>query len=321
MTTWMFLLLLLTTVVYVVIAPLWNRRADEPLGRGIETDDIAERWHEEKDRLVAEQRSLDMALAEGEIDKEEHTKERAILQHDANRALDHLRQARRADISKSAVSLPGTHPKIGTTLAITIVAFTCGIAYVLSLQDLQRDVSPHADGRMPLPATTASAQNPTVNSKGGPPDIAAMVARLEARVNARGNDVVTPDLLMLGRSYRVMGRKEDAVKTYRRVLSVEPSNLAAAMAVGSILLNSEDKAKRDEADQLIDRALAIRPNFPEALWLRTLAFVRDHKIEKAKRTLNRLTPMVQDNPQAKTAVDNLLSQLDQTLSTAPARAK
>lgn len=320
MSTWIFLVLLLVIVVFVVIVPLWTRRADRPLGRGIETDDIAERWQEEKDRLVAEQRSLDMALAGGEISTQAHEQDRAILQHEANRALDRLREARGSGKRRPSAARPGIHPINGGVLATAVVLVTCGAAYFLSLQDLRRDVSPHADGRIPMPVATADGKSPTAKSGDGTPDIAAMVAGLEARVKAGGEEATVRDLLMLGRSYRVMARKEHAIKTYRRVLSAEPNNLAATMAIGSILLNSTDKVERAEADQLIDRALAINPDFPDALWLKSLAFVRDHEIEKAKSILNRLSPMVESNPTAKTAIDNLLSRLEQPRSTTPTRA-
>jgi cytochrome c-type biogenesis protein CcmH/NrfG len=323
MSTWIFLALLLITTVFVVIAPLWNRRADRPLGQGIETDDTAERWREEKDRLVAEQRALDMALASGEIDVAEHARDRAILQHEADRALDRLRKSRGGTTRRRpAVVRPGKRPALGAALAATIVLLTGAMTHYLSQQDLQRNVSPHADGRIPVAAATATGrQAPAERSGAAQPDVGAMVATLEARVNAGAEDVTTPDLLMLGRSYRVMGRKGDAIKTYRRVLSAEPRNLAATMGVGSILLNSSDKAERAEADQLIERALTIKPDFPEALWLKSLALVRDHDIENAMNVLNRLSPMVQNNPPAKTAVEELLSKLERPPSGTPVRAR
>ncbi len=318
MSTWVFLALLLIATVVAVIAPMWNRRADRPLGRGIETDDIAERWCEEKDRLVAEQRALDLALANGEIDEVHHAQERTIIQHEANRALDRLRKARGSSGQPYTALRPDKHPAIGGVLAAAIVLMTGAISQFLSLQDLRRDQSPHAEGQVPIAAAAGNGQAPKNMPATGVPDVSAMVAKLEARVEAGGEGASTPDLLMLGRSYRVMGRNEDAIRTYRRVLKAEPKNLSATMAMGSILLNSPDKAKQAESDQLIDRALSIRPDFPEALWLKSLALVRDHDIEKAKSLLTRLSPMVENNPAAKTAVEGLLAKLEQPLSATPA---
>ncbi len=178
----------------------------------------------------------------------------------------------------------------------------------------------HASGRVPLPQNADAASAPAAGNAASPkrsakragalPDIGAMVAGLEARV--KDGDAPVKDLLMLARSYRVLGRSRESIAMYRRVLDKEPENLPALMAAGSLLFEAQDKESRAEADRYIETALRVKPNLPGALWYKSLALLRDHKVREAKAIVMNLAGLVEGNDPAKAAVDRLLATLDES---------
>ncbi len=95
--------------------------------------------------------------------------------------------------------------------------------------------------------------------------INAMVAKLAERMQANPDDM--QGWLMLARSYKTMGRYEDAVAAYgkaEKVIDTDPELLASyaetiAMAAG--------KGLQGKPAQLIERALKLDPQQPHALFL------------------------------------------------------
>ncbi len=307
MTSWVLFALLSAITLFVVAGPLWRRRADKALGRGVETDEPTRRWATEKDRLIAEQRALDLTLARGEISEAIHGQERALLQQEATRALDQLRRARTATPTDPGTQRrPRTYPLAAAALAAAVVISSAALTNYLAQQDMRRDVSPHADGGPPAGETGADG-----------PDVAAMVAQLESKVTEAGDGATVGDLLMLARSYRVIDRKDEAIALYRRVLAVDARNITAVMALGAMLLNSPQQAERAEAGRQIKTALSLSPGLPEALWLKSLWLMRSHKMAEAKTLLQELLPKVAGDPTARNAVETLLARLAE-VETSPA---
>ena len=111
------------------------------------------------------------------------------------------------------------------------------------------------------------APEPPVAAPGAPaPDVGAMVARLEARLREHPDDA--RGWMMLGRSYRVLGRAADAARAYGEALRrvKEPSaDLLVAFAEARILA-AEGKVDA-EAARALARALAAEPDHPLGLWL------------------------------------------------------
>ena len=101
--------------------------------------------------------------------------------------------------------------------------------------------------------------------KMSPEQINAMVAKLAERMQANPDDM--QGWLMLARSYKTMGRYEEAAEAYgkaEKVINDDPELLAsyaetAAMATG--------KGLKGKPAQLIARALKLDPQNPHALFL------------------------------------------------------
>lgn len=279
----------------VMLLPLWQRRADRSLGSGIETDDIVVQWEQEKDRLVKEQHDLDVALAEGKIPESVHRVERSQVVSDAKRALERLRQARsRGEKAASAAKhKPRAYPKYGAVLGAIILAATLGLTFYLDSQDIVRQV-----------AQQTKPGEPKINMA----DIEKMVKSLETRVKAGGSSL--REQQMLARSYLVLGRRADAIAQYQTIQARDEDNMVALMALGEIYFNSKDKGDWGKALTYFEKALAVQPDKPEALWYKSLGLVRERKLDEARVVLVHLKDVAKDNKQAQEAVTQLLAELD-----------
>ncbi|MEQ1673292.1 MAG: hypothetical protein ABL893_20785 [Hyphomicrobium sp.] len=144
----------------------------------------------------------------------------------------------------------------------------------------------------------------------GAPDVGAMVAKLEGRVNAGSPSI--DDVIMLARSYRVLNRDEESVTLYRKAQAMAPEDPAIKLVLASALVRSEKDGYRDEGEKIVDGLLAADPKKPEALWLKSIGLVRRHEIEAARKTLTQLSELVTENSDAKSAVAGLLKELETT---------
>lgn len=142
----------------------------------------------------------------------------------------------------------------------------------------------------------------------GTPDVGAMVAKLEGRVTAGGASL--DEVMMLARSYRVMGREAESLAMYRRASEMAPDEPQLALVLASALLRSDNEADRSEAERIVDKALDAEPSKPEALWLKSIGLIRRHDIEPAKEILGKLQSIVGENTEARQAVASLLAELD-----------
>lgn len=82
------------------------------------------------------------------------------------------------------------------------------------------------------------------------------------------------------------------------------------MALGEIHFNSKEKQEQSEALTYFNQALDIEPDKPEALWYKSLALIRDRKIDESRKILVRLRDVAKDNKKAQDAVKQLLAELD-----------
>ncbi len=144
------------------------------------------------------------------------------------------------------------------------------------------------------PAQTAAAPKMTAEQ------INAMVARLSERMQANPDDM--QGWLMLARSYKAMGRYDDAVTAYakaEKVIDADPELLASyaetiAMASGNGL--------KGKPSQLIARALEIDPRHPHSLFLAGAAAMEAGDSSKGIAYWEALLPQVEPGSE----IDQLL---------------
>ncbi len=312
----------------LILWPLWQRTADRPLGQGRERLVDTAHLVDERDRIAVQMSELDIACAEGKIDAGTCEAEKAALAVRGERLLTQLQHSRSLGRDVSASYVARSYPWLGLVCGIAFVLTTTALSIELGGQGLDPTVSPHADGTIPLPTDPeiegqrvdeggeeSESLQPPVFGADGQPDIAAMVARLEARVDEP--DATLDDIMMLARSYRVLGRDEEVGELYERAVRLAPNDPEVLIATGWFLSSSDDEATRQRGDALIDKLLQASPDNPEAMWLKSLGLVRRHRIDEAVVLLERLEPLVAGNPKARQAVASLLDRLAQSAA-APA---
>lgn len=98
-----------------------------------------------------------------------------------------------------------------------------------------------------------------------PEQINAMVARLAERMQANPDDL--QGWLMLGRSYKALGRYDDAVKAFARAesLIMDDPDLLAVYAETLAMANGKGLAGKPR--QLVEKALKLNPQHGHSLFL------------------------------------------------------
>ena len=336
MSIYLTLLLMALLVGMLILFPLWLKQADRPLGSGQEINQEVSDWLTLKNQLTQQLGALDLALRDNKIDLSTYEVEKQQLLLEADQALTYLQHTRSTNHHFDNEHVQRTYPVFGMICGSVFLMSTIGLSAFLGQQSFNRNISPHANRQIPLPAKTTAMEKPSVledikkmsphmdkkmpsphgekKGKAGilgsdeKPDIQAMVARLEAKVEKPNAPL--KDVLMLARSYRVLGKKEESIKLYQRAITLAPNNPMVLLTSGQYMSQSDDKAIQLKGEALFDRLLASRPNFPEAMWLKSLSLVKRHEVAEAKDLLTKLTPLVTNNPQAKKAVAQLLATLN-----------
>jgi cytochrome c-type biogenesis protein CcmH len=103
--------------------------------------------------------------------------------------------------------------------------------------------------------------------------VAVMVDKLAARLKEHPDDA--QGWIMLGRSYSVLGRFDDAIPAYRRASELLPNNAIILADWADAVAAAKGGANNPESIALIERALAADPMLPKALALAgTVAYDR-----------------------------------------------
>src|ERR1700730_5316345 len=151
-----------------------------------------------------------------------------------------------AAIAAGAVSLPLLRERQSRLLGALLVVLVIGAS--AGLYPLWSNWNWHA------PAQSEAAAGP---------DVAAMVAKLEKRLQEEPNDL--KGWLLLGRSYLTLNRSDDAVVAYDHAYRLDPKNVVAVMGLGEAMSLRAGGNITPQAAQLFEQALALAPDNPKAL--------------------------------------------------------
>src|SRR5258708_1374651 len=151
-----------------------------------------------------------------------------------------------AAIAAAAVALPLLRDRqsrrLGALLAVMVIGASAG------LYPLWSNWNWHA------PAQAEAAAGP---------DVAAMVAKLEKRLQDEPNDPAGWSRLC--RSYLTLNRLDEAIVAYDHAHQLDPKNAEAAMGLGEAMSLRAGGDITPQAAQLFEDALALAPANPKAL--------------------------------------------------------
>ena len=95
------------------------------------------------------------------------------------------------------------------------------------------------------------------------PQVLAMVAELERKMQAAPNDI--KGWLLLGRSYIALERTDDAVTAYEHAHRLDANNVEAMLGLGEALSMRAGGDITPPAGELFERAVSLEPDDPKAL--------------------------------------------------------
>ena len=142
-----------------------------------------------------------------------------------------------------------------------------------------------------------------------------MVERLVHRLNDQPDDIA--GWLMLGRSYVALQEYPLAVRAYERADRVAGGrNADALVGEAEALTLMDDSQLTGQAGQLIERALAIEPTSPQALFFGAAAALRRGELPVARARFSKLLTL---NPPSniKAILEKEISGIDRRLAAHP----
>ncbi len=165
-------------------------------------------------------------------------------------------------------------------------------------------------GLLPQSQLANATQLQGTGAEGMPPDhaeIKAMVDGLAARMKDNPDDI--EGWVMLGRSYTIMGRFDEASTVYAKLVQLDPDNPRFLSDYADTLAMVNNGSLRGKPAELISKALDIDPNYPKALALAgTLEFEQekfDQAVNYWERLLNVIPAEAKDSEFYKSVNDSI----------------
>ena len=214
----------------------------------------------EREVLRQSLQELDVELAQGRLEPEDHARLKAT---DERRLIGVLDRLEALATSSAHVSPKDETKKRGSAwgpaiaASLIVLVLSVGIYSFLQWRTINRLVDVQAE----MMAGQEQA-----------PDPREMVARLEARLKENPDDV--QGQMMAGRSYMALDRIEDATKAYEKVLALDPRNHEAHYNLGVIMIEErkfDDPKVFEAALKHFDVVLVDLPNQPGVNWYKGLA--------------------------------------------------
>lgn len=156
----------------------------------------------------------------------------------------------------------------------------------------------------PLPAvsrTEGAPASPVAQGGVGPAQIAAMVQRLEQRLQTQPND--PKGWRMLIKSYETMGHFDDAVLAYKRLLAIAPPDPDVLTDYAVTLGMSKGQTLAGEPEALLEQALKLDPKHVQALALSGSAAFEQRDYKRAVAQWQKLLALVPPDAQVRPSIE------------------
>ncbi len=160
----------------------------------------------------------------------------------------------------------------------------------------------------------------TVTAASGPHDAGAaslesMAGQLEQRMLAQPGD--PEGWKLLGRTYVVMGNYPKAAEAYGRAVAIAPEDVEALLGVAEARVLTDESQFLGEAGAIFERALAMAPDNPKALWYAGLTSYQRLELASARERWSLLKDL-SPPPELLQVVDARIAEIDAALGPAPA---
>jgi len=196
-----------------------------------------------RDRVLRQLEQLEVQADEGVLEADVAGDEILRLEAELATILKHLETLETTSGSES-LSQQG---RLQWLLAMAVFALVIPLAAVVSYGSWQSDALlklAGVNGHDGMSVRSASASAPAAAF---PPEVMEMVARLEKRMAESPNDGT--GWKRLGRSYMVMGRRDDAIAAYRKASSLLPEDADVKAALSELQTGGATNSAPQQATQ------------------------------------------------------------------------
>lgn len=259
--------LLAVLALAMLTRPLWLKK--RPLAAPGESDSIA--------ALRQQLDQLDGLHKAGVLGESQYTEAKVALER------------RIVDLVVNApAQAPAQEPRVSTALLFGLVAFVCiAAAAGYALLGTPQGLKPE------LAQAGAAASSP----EGGHPinseQIEVMIEKLSVRLKERPDDA--DGWAMVGRSYAVLGRHDQAVPAFKRAMALRPEDAVLLADYADALAVTNGRNLEGEPSRLIAQALKIDPNNLKALSLAGTAAFDRKDFAGALRDWEKMTKIAPDS--------------------------
>ncbi len=278
---WGAMLLLLLVAIVITIFPLLRIRQSRSLA--YKTSNI--QLHEEK------LKELNLDLQEDRIDQAAYKIARQEL--DRELLIDTPVESK-----ETAALHYTTEAKKHPVLALTIAVFLPALSLLVYMQ-----LGMHADAEQEAAATATAAEKTM-------PSVDEMVAKLEKYLQENKGEL--KDWVMLGRSYKHLGRYGEAANAFAAASELEQSpQLMLEHAEVVALMNGQKF--NEQARELALKALALAPDNINALWFSGVAEFQFANYRESIKYLSQLSSVAAQDPEVDRSIRFYISQAREQL--------
>ncbi len=279
MNFWIIAIALLALALVILLLPMLRRGREE-------TEDQRQ---QQNIQIAREQkRQLQAQLESGDIDQAEF--DAAYL--DLQTALALELNPEEATVQKKR----GRWMALVVLLAVPVAS----ISLYLGLGEYRVIENPELVRAAPAEPHTAAARDMTFEE---------MEAAIKERLQEDNEDA--EGWFMLGRIFMAQQKFDQAVTAYQRAHDLVDNEPGIMFALADALAMQNNGNLLGEPEELVLRALELAPRFPNGLWLAGSAAEQRQDYEAAHRYWTRLLPLLADDPQSASQVQNLLQRLEQ----------
>ncbi len=262
---------IVTALLFIVPTLLRNRNDQE---EGVDRDSVNVTVY--RDQLV----ELDRDLQNDILNEEQYNKSKQELQQ---RMLQDIPESEGKAIKKTK--------KIYNIAMSTVITMTLPLAAVYLYLELgdTRGLLPQAQ----LANATQMQRAAGDDSPAGHDNFSSVVENLIARLSDNPEDI--EGWVMLGRTYAIMGRYNEASNTYQKLSELVPNNAQILSDYADVLAMKNQGSLSGRPAELINEALLADPEYPKALALAGTAEFEQARFEQAAEHWEKLLTVIPDD--------------------------
>ncbi len=230
-----------------------------------------------------------------------------LTQEQYDKSKQELQQRMLIDVPESEDKAIKKTKKIYNIAMSTVITLTFPLAAVYLYLEIgdTRGLLPQAQ----LANATQMHQsggNTSSSSPDGHDNFASVVDNLIVRLNENPEDI--EGWVMLGRTYAIMGRYNEASNTYQKLTELVPDNPQILSDYADVLAMKNQGSLNGQPMELIKQALAIDPEYPKALALAGTAEFEQRRFEQAAEYWEQLLAVIPDDSQLAQSVTESIAE-------------